>query len=50
MPLDSDDPAPARVEACITRLNNRVRSLPGEEVVLVSEDEDTLLREILQYG
>lgn len=48
LPLDSDDPAPARTEACITRLNNRVRGLLGGEDVAVSEEEDAILSDILR--
>lgn len=46
LPLDSDDPAPARVEACITHLNNRVRDLPGDEDFPVTEEEDAVLKDI----
>ena len=49
LPLESDDPAPARVEACITSLENRVRDLPGHEDVTVTEEEDVILREIQRY-
>lgn len=48
LPLDSDDPAPARVEASISRLVDRVKDLPWDEDVVVSEDEDAVLREILR--
>ena len=46
LPLDCDDPAPARVEACITRLENRVKDLPGDRDVVVTEEEDKVLEEI----
>ncbi|CAD6591834.1 MAG: hypothetical protein ASARMPRED_005776 [Alectoria sarmentosa] len=48
LPLDTDDPAPAQTEARITALNNRVRDLPGDEDVGVSEEEDRILKEILR--
>lgn len=46
LPLDSDDPAPARVEACIANLENRVTDMLGDEDVEVSEEEDSILEEI----
>ena len=46
LPLDSDDPAPARTEALIDRLNNRVKDLPGDRDVSVTEDEDIVLKAI----
>lgn len=46
MPLDSDDPAPARVETAITRLNDRVKDLPEDEDVAVTEEEDAILKDI----
>ena len=48
LPLDSDDPAPARIEAFITRLNKKVKDMPGDAKVAVSEEEDKLLRDILR--
>lgn len=48
LPLDTDDPSPAQTEARITALNNRVRDLPGDEDVGVSEEEDGILKEILR--
>ena len=48
LPLDTDDPAPAQTEARITALNSRVRDLPGDEDVAVSEEEDGILKEILR--
>ena len=48
MPLDSDDPAPARIEAFITRLNKKVKNMPGDAKVAVSEEEDKILRDILR--
>lgn len=44
LPVDSDDPA--RTEACITSLNDKVTDLPADEDFVVSEEEDEILREI----
>ena len=46
LPLDCDDPAPSRVEACIVRLENRVLDMLGEADVEVTEEEDGTLKEI----
>ena len=46
LPLDSDDPAPARVEACITKLENKVKDLPADGNLVVTEEEDEILKDI----
>lgn len=46
LPLDTDDPAPAQVEACICRLLEKVRDSPGDEEIAVSEEEDAVLKDI----
>ena len=46
LPLDSNDPAPAQIEACIASLENRVKDLPGDEDVAVSEEEEEVLKDI----
>ena len=48
LPPDSDDPAPARIEAFITRVNKKVNNMPGDAKVAVSEEEDKLLRGVLR--
>ena len=46
LPLETDDAAPAQVEACITALNERVEGLAGDEDVALSAVEAKILREI----
>ena len=46
LPLDSDDATPARIEALITRLNDKVKNMPGDEEVVVTEEEDAILKDI----
>ncbi len=46
LPLDTEDPSPARVEACILRLNDRVKDLQGDEDVAVTDGEDSILKDI----
>ena len=48
LPLDLDDPAPARIEAFITRLNKKVKNMPGDAKVAVLREEDKVLRDILR--
>ena len=48
LPLDTDDPAPARVEARICRLLGKVADLPEAEAVSVTEEEDAVLKAIQQ--
>ena len=48
LPLEADGPAPARIEASVTRLNKRVKNMPGDAKVAVSEEEDKLLRDVLR--
>lgn len=46
LPLDTDDPAPARVEACICRLLGKVKDWLGDEKISVTEEEDAVLKDI----
>ncbi len=46
LPLDTGDPAPAQVEACICQLLEKVKDWPGDEEIAVSEEEDAVLKDI----
>ena len=44
--MDYDDPSPVRVEACITKLEIQVKHLTEDEDVLVTVEEDEVLKNI----
>ena len=46
LPFPTNDPAPQNVESSITNLNIRVRDLPGDQDVVVTEEEDAMLKDI----
>ena len=46
LPVDYDDPAPVRVEACITKLEIQVKHLTEDEDVHVTKEEDEVLKNI----
>ena len=46
LPVDYDDPAPLRVEACITKLEIQVKHLAENEDVIVTGEEDEVLKDI----
>ena len=46
LPVDYDDPTPERVEACIAKLEIQVKHLTEDEDVLVTEEEDEVLKSI----
>ena len=46
LPVDYDDPTPLRIEACISKLGNQVKHLTEDEDVLVTEEEDEVLKDI----
>ena len=46
LPVDYDDPSPLRIEACITKLENQVKHLTEDEDVVVTEEEDEVLKNI----
>ena len=46
LPVDCDDPSPVRMEACITKLEIQVKHLAEDEDVLVTVEEDEVLKSI----
>ena len=46
LPVDYDDPTPLRIEACISKLENQIKHLTEDEDVLVTEEEDEVLKNI----